>query len=81
MLLVYPAMGDHRIWMKNVRIDLRVYWINDVYEVIDVQHLKPCRSSPCPVYSAPEAARYVLELGNYDHQLAIGDTVAGLAKL
>jgi hypothetical protein len=81
MLLVYSRAGDHRIWMKNMRMTLRVYWIDDQFTVISVQRLEPCSSSPCPVYSAPRAARFILELGDYDHALAIGDKIEGLAGL
>jgi len=81
MLLVYSRAGDHRIWMKNMRIALRVFWIDDKFKVISVQRLEPCSSSPCPVYSAPRAASFILELGDYDHALAIGDKIEGLAGL
>jgi len=81
MLLVYEHAGDHRIWMKNMRIALRVYWIDEDFTVISVQRLQPCRNSPCPVFSAPRPARFVLELGDYDHALGPGDTIEGLAEL
>jgi uncharacterized membrane protein (UPF0127 family) len=78
MLLTYPQAGDHRIWMKNMLIPLRVYWIDAGFEVIDVQRLEPCSSQPCPVYSVSRDSKYVLELGDYDHALAIGDAVMGI---
>ncbi len=78
MLLVYPQAGDHQIWMKNMLIPLRVYWIDAGFEVIDVQRLEPCSSNPCPVYSASRDSKYILELGDYDHALAIGDGVMGI---
>ncbi len=81
MLLVYSRAGDHRIWMKNMRIALRVFWIDDEFTVVSVQRLEPCSSSPCPVYSAPRAARFILELGDYDHELATGDKIEGLTEL
>jgi len=81
LLLVYSRPGDHRIWMKNMRIALRVFWIDDEFTVISAQRLEPCSSSPCPVYSAPRAARFILELGDYNHDLAIGDKIKGLAGL
>jgi len=80
MLLVYSRAGDHRIWMKNMRIALRVFWIDDAFTVISVQRLEPCSSSPCPVYSAPRDARFILELGDYNHELATGDKIEGLAE-
>ena len=81
MLLVYPQTGDHRIWMKNMRIALRVFWIDDEFTVVSVQRLEPCGNSPCPVFSAPRPARFVLELGDYDHVLGPGDRIEGLAGL
>jgi len=79
MLLVYPQVGDHRIWMKNMHIALRVYWIDEDFKVIGMQRLQPCSNSPCPVFSAPRPSRFVLELGDYDHALGPDDRVEGLA--
>lgn len=81
MLLVYRKTGDHRIWMKNMRIALRVYWIDDDATVIEMQRLEPCQQSPCPVYFASRPSRYVLELSDYDHPLKAGDRVDGLKEL
>ena len=80
MLLVYSRAGDHRIWMKNMVIALRVFWIDDEFRVIKVQRLEPCSDSPCAIYSAPRAARYILELGDYEHALGPGDKIEGLAR-
>ncbi len=81
MLLVYRHSGDHRIWMKNVKIPLRVYWINSSFEVVDVQRLEPCSADPCPVYSARRESRFVLELSDDAHDLKPGDVIAGLEGL
>lgn len=81
MLLVYPDSGDHRIWMKNMQISLRVYWIDETYRVIDMQQLHPCAYSPCPVYSAPSESRFVLELADSNHALDVGDVIPDLALI
>ena len=81
MLLVYPAPGDRRIWMKNVLIPLRVYWIDASFTVIHAQRLEPCSGSPCPVYGASGDSLFVLELGDYEHPLAPGDRIEGLSDL
>jgi uncharacterized protein len=81
MLLVYPEAGDHRIWMKNMLIPIRVYWIDENFTIIDMQRLQPCRASPCPVYSVDEDSRYVLELGDYEHRLKPGDRIESLREL
>jgi uncharacterized membrane protein (UPF0127 family) len=81
MLLVYRNDGNHRIWMKNVPIALRVFWIDRDYRVIDARRLPPCKTDPCPVYAADRDSRYVLELSDRDHGLRPGDLVKGLDSL
>ena len=81
MLLVYRKTGDHRIWMKNMRIALRVYWIDDAARVIEMQRLEPCQQSPCPVYFASKPSRYVLELSDHEHPLKVGDRIDGIKEL
>ena len=81
MLLVYRRSGDHRIWMKNVPIPLRVYWIDEDFRVVTMRRLEPCVDDPCPVYSAGQASTYVLELGDYEHDLRPGDRLEGLSDL
>jgi len=81
MLLVYPRSGDHRIWMKNMRIPLTVIWIDDQFKVLQVQRLDPCHASPCPVFSSPFPARYILELSDYDHDVKPGERIEGLNDL
>ena len=78
MLLVYPGPGDRRIWMKNVLITLWVYWIDENYTVIDRQRLQPCSEIPCPIFGTSGLAKYVLELGDFEHALGPGDRIEGI---
>ena len=78
LLLVYPQAGDHRIWMKNMLIPLRVYWIDASSVVIDMQRLEPCDAEPCPVYAVAGDSQYVLELGDYAHPLEVGDEIENI---
>lgn len=81
MLLVYPRAGDHRVWMKNMRIALRVYWIDANHRVIHHARLQPCSAAPCPTYAAPGASRYILELADREHAIEAGMVVRGLSGL
>jgi hypothetical protein len=81
MLLVYRSPGNHRIWMKNVTVPLRVYWIDSNAEVIGAQRLEPCISDPCPVYAVEKLSLYVLELADRDHNLQPGERIRGLDSL
>jgi uncharacterized membrane protein (UPF0127 family) len=79
MLLVYPQAGDHQIWMKNMLIPLRVYWIDASSVVIGIQRLEPCNAEPCPVYAVAGDSQYVLELGDYAHPLEVGDKIENIS--
>ena len=81
MLLAYRAPGNHLIWMKNVSIPLRVFWIDANHVVIDAQRLPPCVTDPCPIYAAPGLSQFVLELDDREHGLQPGDRIGGLDKL
>ena len=81
MLLVYPRSGDHRIWMKNMRIPLRVLWIDEQFRVVQIKRLVPCQAKSCPAFSAPLPVRYVLELSDADHGVAPGDRIEELSGL
>lgn len=78
MLLVYPRDGEHAIWMKNMRIPLRVYWIDADYRVVAMRRLEPCRADPCPTYRPAVVSRYVLELSDREHPIALGDRLSGI---
>lgn len=79
MLFVYAKSGDHRIWMKNTLIPLRVIWIDEAYRVISIQRLLPCETSPCMVYAAPGPSRFILELGDFEHSIKVNDRVRGIS--
>lgn len=81
MLLVYKDEGNHRIWMKNVPIALRVFWIDRDFRVVHARRLPPCEADPCPVYAAKKPSLYVLELADRDHGLLPGDRIIGLDSL
>ena len=81
MLLVYRQAGDHRIWMKNMLIPLRVYWIDSDSRVIGSRRLEPCPQDPCPIYSISQPSLYVLELSDHEHDIKLGDRINGLSDL
>lgn len=78
MLLVYPRDGEHAIWMKNMRIPLRVYWLDADFRVVAARRLEPCLANPCPTYRPAVESRYVLELSDREHSIALGDRLADL---
>ena len=64
-----------------MKIPLRVLWIDEQFKVLQIQRLVPCQASPCPVFSAPLPARYILELSDDEHDVKPGDEVQGLNDL
>ena len=81
MLLVYQQADDHRIWMKNMLIPIRAYWIDSDARVVAARRLEPCLELPCPVYSVAMPSLYVLELSDHEHDLKPGDRIEGLSDL
>ena len=81
MLFIYPQPGHHRIWMKNTRIALTVFWIDENSKIIGVKNLRPCANDPCPSYGVSKPSKYILELSEGNHQLKSGVRINGLVQL
>lgn len=82
MLFIYPAEGNHRIWMKNTRIPLAVFWLDGSARIINKQLLTPCRILNCPVYQAAKPSQYVLELHpSALSKFQLGEVLAELESL
>jgi len=80
MLFIYQNSARHRIWMKNTKIMLTVLWIDEVGQVLDIQHLKPCRQNPCESYGVNQPSKYIIELNHQAHNVNVGDKILGLDK-
>ncbi len=81
MLLIYPNARDHRVWMKNMKISLKVYWIDESFRVVHMQSMQPCANAPCPAFGAGQKTRFILELKNRQHTIGVGDLVVGIDDL
>jgi len=79
MLFPYSHEEIHTFWMKNTLIPLDIVWINSQKEVVHIEHsAPPCKRSPCPSYTSPHKARYILELNggwSIQHNLNPGDQI------
>lgn len=81
MLFIYPAPGNHRIWMKNTKIPLTVIWLDQSARVIDVKKLEPCQQQDCPVYGVDSLSKYILEFNEAYSSLKKGDYIPDLLSL
>jgi uncharacterized membrane protein (UPF0127 family) len=81
MVLIYPNLSNHRIWMKNTKIKLTVIWIDEGGEVLDIQRLEPCQRNPCQTYGLNQPSRYIIELNHQAHKIKVGDEISGLSQL
>lgn len=70
MLFVFDTEREHSFWMKNMEFPIDIIWLDDVQEVVHVEHsLEPCiPDSFCPTHKPDRNSLYVLE------------TVAGFAQ-
>ena len=64
MLFVFPTEGVYTFWMKNTFIPLTVIWVNNEFEVVDVQDAVPCTTNACKRYTPKASARYVVEVNS-----------------
>ncbi|MGB8952426.1 MAG: DUF192 domain-containing protein [Candidatus Aminicenantales bacterium] len=63
MLFVFKEEGFYSFWMKNTWIPLDILWLDKERRIVHIEReVPPCREDPCPSYSSPRAALYVLEL-------------------
>ena len=80
MLFVFDVPRRHPFWMKNVRIELDILWLDARGRIVwMVQNAPPCTSDPCPMYVPGADASYVVEVvGGFvtKHDVAVGNTVA-----
>jgi uncharacterized protein len=65
LLLEWPVVGRHPIWMKEMRFSLDLVWLDEDDLVLAVLQMAPrCPTLPCPLYepAGSERSRAVLEL-------------------
>jgi uncharacterized membrane protein (UPF0127 family) len=65
MLFVFPEDGVHHFVMEDCLMPLDLLWLDARGRVLHLEaELPPCpqESDSCPTWTAPEPARYVLEL-------------------
>ena len=63
MLFIFPKSDIYPFWMKNTLIPLDIIWLDETQKIVHIEHdVPPCSSDPCPVYTPPFTARYVLEV-------------------
>lgn len=65
MLLVFPQVGQHSIWMKGMKVPLDIIWLDDTGEVVHIVENAPVpdiSGGDVPTYQSEQPAKYVLEL-------------------
>ena len=77
LLFVYPELGDHGIWMKDMNFAIDIIWLNDHQQVVGLaSDVQP--SSYPRVWRVPRLSQYIIEInsGQIDSLgLTIGDQV------
>ena len=78
MLFTYRQPGDYRLWMKDTRISLDMFWINNQKNIVHIEkNVQP--SSYPKTFGSESPAQYLLETnaGFADkNNIHIGDNVS-----
>ncbi len=75
MIFLFENSAPHSFWMKNTLLDLDIIWINENWEIVDIQTVPPCRTENCPSYIPAQNAQYVLEIGAGKFRGKVGDKI------
>ncbi len=63
MLFVFEEEGFYSFWMKNMVLSLDILWLDKEKRIVHIERrVPPCKAEPCPTYTPPIPAMYVLEL-------------------
>jgi len=62
MLFVFPNPGIRGFWMKKTFVELDIAFIDSNGTILDIQNMKPCEESPCPIYIIYTPFKYALEV-------------------
>jgi uncharacterized membrane protein (UPF0127 family) len=78
MLFVFPHSRPYSFWMKDTLISLDMIWMDYARRIVYIEHdVPPCAADPCPRYTPPHEALYVLEINaGYARKMGVqlGDT-------
>lgn len=77
LLFVFPNVGAHGIWMKDMQFPIDIIWIDDNLRIVDIKADARPESYP-EVFYPRESARYVLEVNALFAEIKgirVGDTV------
>lgn len=64
--------------MQGISFPLDIIWMDQDFNIVDIQQAEICKSYPCPLYTPKSKALYILQLrkGNADRLgLSIGSTM------
>ncbi|KUK83959.1 MULTISPECIES: DUF192 domain-containing protein [Petrotoga] len=62
MLFVFPNPGIRGFWMKNTFVELDIAFIDNNGTILNIQNMKPCEESTCPIYIIYKPFKYALEV-------------------
>ena len=63
MLFVFDHDDRYRFWMKDMKFPIDIIWLDRRDRIVTIhENVSPCPADPCPVYTPPANARYVLEV-------------------
>lgn len=74
MLFIFDELDRHGIWMKDMHMNLDIYWLDASKKIIYAQYDVTPKSFPF-VFKSEEPALYVIEMPAEKDNLLVGDVV------
>ncbi|MBU0626797.1 DUF192 domain-containing protein [Patescibacteria group bacterium] len=63
ILFEFPQPGVYSLGLRNVDMPLDIVWLDEEYIIVYIKHdTQPCSADPCPAFSSPFTAKYILEI-------------------
>lgn len=61
LLFIFPESSFYSFWMKEMNFPIDIIWINDEFEVVDIEHSLTPNTFP-ESFGPQNSAKYVLEI-------------------
>jgi hypothetical protein len=78
ILFIYEEEGLYNIWMKNTLIPLDIIWIDQNFQIKQIEKANLCEIEECKTYNALYPTKYIIEVNQgftIENNIKVGDII------